>query len=72
MIRTIIVDDEEPARAKLRRWLGKQPDFKITGEFADGISAAQSIMAGSPDLAIAPELLADCLCVLTDVRGHTR
>jgi two-component system, LytTR family, response regulator len=50
MIRTIIVDDEEPARAKLRRWLGKQPDIEITGEFADGISAAHSIMAGSPDL----------------------
>jgi two-component system, LytTR family, response regulator len=50
MIRTIIVDDEEPARAKLRRWLGKQPDIEITGEFADGISAAHSIMASSPDL----------------------
>lgn len=50
MIRTIIVDDEEPARAKLRRWLGKQPDIEIMGEFADGISAAHSIMAGSPDL----------------------
>jgi two-component system, LytTR family, response regulator len=50
MIRTLIVDDEEPARAKLRRWLGKQPDIEIMGEVADGISAAHSIMANSPDL----------------------
>jgi two-component system, LytTR family, response regulator len=50
MIRTVIVDDEEPARAKLRRWLEREPDMAIAGEFADGLGAAQSIMSGSADL----------------------
>jgi two-component system LytT family response regulator len=50
MIRVMIVDDEEPARAKLRRWLGLEPDMEIVREFADGLSAAQAIMASSPDV----------------------
>ena len=50
MIRVIIVDDEEPARAKLRRWLGLEPDIEIAGEFADGLSAVYSIMTNSPDV----------------------
>jgi two-component system, LytTR family, response regulator len=50
MIRVMIVDDEEPARAKLRRWLGLEPDIEIVGEFADGLSAAQAIMASAPDV----------------------
>lgn len=51
MISVIIVDDEEPARAKLHRWLGSEPDIEITGEFADGLSAANSILRDSPDVA---------------------
>ena len=27
MIRVLIVDDEAPARDKLRRWLNEQPDI---------------------------------------------
>jgi two-component system LytT family response regulator len=50
MISVFIVDDEEPARAKLHRWLGSEPDMEITGEFADGLSAAHSIMNESPDV----------------------
>lgn len=50
MIRAIIVDDEEPARAKLRRWLGSEADIRIEGEYADGLSAVQSIMRDSPDV----------------------
>jgi two-component system LytT family response regulator len=50
MIRVIIVDDEEPARAKLRRWLGLEPDMEIAGEFADGLTAAHSIMTSPPDV----------------------
>src|SRR6266849_5099354 len=50
MMRTFIVDDEAPARAKLRRWLAKQPDVEITGEFADGLGAAQGIIKASPDV----------------------
>jgi two-component system LytT family response regulator len=46
----MIVDDEEPARAKLRRWLGGEPDIKMAGEFADGLSAAHAITTQLPDL----------------------
>jgi two-component system LytT family response regulator len=50
MIRAFIVDDEAPARAKLRLWCAKQPDLELTAEYADGLSAAHAIMAGAPDV----------------------
>jgi two-component system LytT family response regulator len=50
MINVIIVDDEEPARAKLHRWLVSEPDIEIKGEFADGLSAANSILRDAPDV----------------------
>jgi two-component system, LytTR family, response regulator len=50
MISVFIVDDEEPARAKLHRWLVGEADMEIKGEFADGLSAARSIMSDSPDV----------------------
>src|SRR6187399_2635155 len=43
MMRTLIVDDEAPARDKLRRWLGEHADIDLIGEAADGLSAAQAI-----------------------------
>lgn len=48
MMRTLIVDDEAPARDKLRRWLGEQPDVEVIGEAADGISAAEAIGSLQP------------------------
>ena len=50
MMRALIVDDEEPARAKLRRWLGNERDIEIAGEFADGLGAAHAIITSSPDV----------------------
>jgi two-component system LytT family response regulator len=50
MISAIIVDDEEPARGKLHRWLSSETDIQIAGEYADGLSAAESIMRDSPDV----------------------
>ena len=50
MIRALIVDDEEPARAKLRRWLSKHADIEIAGEAADGRSALCAITAGAVDV----------------------
>jgi len=47
--RVLIVDDETPARDKLRRWLAEQPDLQLVGEAADGLSAAQAIEALAPD-----------------------
>ncbi len=49
MTRVLIVDDETPARDKLRRWLAEQPDLQLVGEAADGLSAAQAIEALAPD-----------------------
>jgi two-component system LytT family response regulator len=50
MMRAVIVDDEEPARAKLRRWLANERDIEIAGEFADGLGAAHAIITSSPDV----------------------
>ena len=50
MMRVLIVDDEAPARDKLRRWLGEQPDIEIAGESADGLAAAQAIETLAPDV----------------------
>jgi two-component system LytT family response regulator len=43
MMRVLIVDDEVPARDKLRRWLSHHADIEIAGESADGLAAAAAI-----------------------------
>lgn len=50
LIRALVVDDEAPARAKLRRWLAEQPDVEVVAEAPNGLSAAQLIMTARPDL----------------------
>ena len=49
MMRVLIVDDEAPARDKLRRWLGTHSDLEIAGEAADGLAAAAAIETLKPD-----------------------
>ena len=49
MMRILIVDDEAPARDKLRRWLAEQPDLEIAGEATDGLAAAAAIDKLQPD-----------------------
>ena len=48
-MRVLIVDDEAPARDKLRRWLAEQAEIEIVGECADGLEAAASIATLAPD-----------------------
>jgi two-component system LytT family response regulator len=48
--RTLIVEDEAPARDKLRRMLDGETDIDIVGEAADGAAAAKAITDLSPDL----------------------
>jgi two-component system LytT family response regulator len=48
-MRVLIVDDEAPARDKLRRWLAEQPDISLVGECADGVEAAAAIASAQPD-----------------------
>ncbi len=50
MIRTFIVDDEAPAREKLRIWLSESRDFRIIGEFGDGLSAAEGLAERATDV----------------------
>ncbi len=50
MMRTLIVDDEAPARDKLRRWLDEHADIELVGEAADGLKAAQAIETLRPSV----------------------
>ena len=45
LLRVVIVDDEPPARDKLRRWLAEQSDMEVVADVGDGITAAQVIAA---------------------------
>jgi two-component system, LytTR family, response regulator len=49
-IRTLLVDDEPPARDRLRRLLKKHKDIEIVGEAADGEAAICAIAEHRPDL----------------------
>jgi two-component system, LytTR family, response regulator len=50
MMRAVIVEDEAPARDKLRRWLLQEPDIEIIGEAEDGVSALRILTDMSPDV----------------------
>jgi two-component system, LytTR family, response regulator len=50
MIRAVIVDDEELARAFLRELLGAHPEVEIVAECANGFEAVKSVTETSPDL----------------------
>ena len=49
-MRALIVDDEAPARDKLRRWLGEHADITVAGESVDGLTAAAAIGTLHPDV----------------------
>jgi two-component system, LytTR family, response regulator len=49
-IRTLIVDDEKPARRRLAELLGREPNIDVIGEARDGREAVDLIRAQPPDL----------------------
>lgn len=49
-MRVMIVDDEAPARARLRQMLASQPDVETAGEAETGIQAMDMAAALRPDL----------------------
>ena len=49
-IKTLIVDDEKPARSRLTLCLRREPDVDIVGMARDGLEAVKQIRALSPDL----------------------
>ncbi len=50
MIRTLLVDDERPARDRLRQMLATLPDIEVVGEASDGVEAIEQIANLRPDL----------------------
>ena len=50
MIRALLVDDEQPARERLRQLLSAHPDVEIAGEAEDGVQAAERIAEVAPDV----------------------
>jgi two-component system, LytTR family, response regulator len=46
----LIVDDETPARRKVRDLLEREPDVRVIGEAADGADAVARIGADAPDV----------------------
>jgi two-component system LytT family response regulator len=51
-IRTIIVDDEEPARLILREFLSTHPEIELVADCANGFEAVKAITDLHPDLVI--------------------
>ena len=51
-LRVAIVDDEKPARDRLRRLLADHADFVVVGEAADASSAVELIDRERPDLCL--------------------
>jgi DNA-binding LytR/AlgR family response regulator len=51
-VRTLIVDDEAPARERLKRYLTDLEGVLVIGEAEDGVQAVEIIEAMSPDLVL--------------------
>jgi two-component system LytT family response regulator len=49
-IRTLLVDDERPARRKMQRFLDAATDFEVIGEASDGVEAIAAISRLRPDV----------------------
>jgi len=60
MIRAVLIDDEPPARRKLRHLLSSEPDIVIAGEAGSGADAVDVLNRIQPDLAFVDIQLPDC------------
>jgi len=49
-IRTLIIEDEEPARNLLKSFLAQMPEIDLLGECSDGFQGLKSIQDMQPDL----------------------
>ena len=50
MIRTLIIDDEALARARIQRLIGYYPDFQVVGQASNGREGLRLIQSMVPDL----------------------
>ena len=48
--RCVVIDDEKPARDRIKRLLAAHPDFELAGEAADADAAVRLIDETAPDL----------------------
>ncbi len=48
--RTLVIDDEAPAREIIKKFLSYHEEFELIGEFEDGFSGLKGIRELSPDL----------------------
>lgn len=51
-LRVLIVDDEAPARRRLRRLLASMPGVEVVGEAADGLGTLARVQAGGVDVVL--------------------
>ena len=49
-LRTLVIDDEAPARRRIKRLLAAEPGIAVVGECGDGASAIDLIASARPDL----------------------
>src|SRR5438552_9360272 len=49
-LRTVIVDDEQPARQRLRRLLARESEIEIVAECVNAAEALAAVEEASPDL----------------------
>ena len=49
-LRALVVDDEAPARGRLRQLLAERGDVEVVGEAEDGVEAIERIQALGPDV----------------------
>jgi two-component system response regulator LytT len=51
-LRTLVVDDEAPAREELCFLLGRMPDVEVAGQAANGVEAVRAVEELRPDLVL--------------------
>jgi len=52
VIRTLVIDDEQPARERLKQLLSAHADVEVVGEADDGVEAIERIAELAPDLVL--------------------